>query len=256
MIQSVEEMYKSFLLGIKKEQSTIVPPVTFNLLINEEQDKWFKEKVPTGEIDQKRIDDLQILRTVTDGEYEYNGDILNSIGPDAYRGKVFSLPYDPDSDINNVWIGVPPAATTQNYPRYRRLLNIMFKIEYLNNECGLTGISDWLDTNIMRSDKRSEVMKNPYRKPKDNKLYYEIINNKIRLITNTGSYGYAMRIEYYRYPRTINFSTVLVDRVDCELAPEQQQEIVDRAVMTYIERSKNPRYQTAERENMKNQMNK
>jgi hypothetical protein len=261
MILTVTEMYKAFLSGIKKEQTTIVPPSTFNLLINEEQDKWFKEKAIAIEIDQKRIDDLQVLRTVTDGVYEYlwygelDPTVLNPIAPDTSNGKVFTLPIDPDASINNINI-TSGVTSSQKYPRYRRLLNVMFKINYVNNTCSYTGVSDWLNSNILRSDKRQSILKSPYRQPSDEKLYYEIIGNKIRLINETDSTGYAMRLEYMRYPRAISFSTVLLNLVDCELLPEQQQEIVDRAVVTYIERTKNPRYQTINIEEQKNQIYK
>ena len=251
MILSVTDMYKAFLAGIKKEQSSIVPPSTFNLLINEEQDKWLKEKFASIEIDQKRIDDLQILRTATDGEYVLV-QVLQPIRPDTTGGKVFTLPTDPDANINNINItsGVP---SSQKYPRYRRLMGVQFKIRYVDNECGFTGISDWLPSNIMRSDKRQAIMSNPYRSPSDERIYYEIVNNKIKLITNTDSQGYAMKLEYLRYPSVINYSTVVAEQEPCELLSEQQQEIVDRAVVTYIERSKNPRYQTVSIEQQKNQ---
>jgi hypothetical protein len=243
------------LAGIKKEQTTIAPPSTFNLLINEEQDKWFKEKAYSVELDQKKIDDLQVVRVTTDGVYEYSGIALNPIGPDAYNGMVFTLPVNPSQLVNNEWLGVPPLALTQLYPRYRRLLNIEFKIRYKNNECELTGISKWLQAHIMRSDQLVKIKDNPYRRPKDSRLYYEILNNKIRLITGTESTGYLMKLEYLRYLNSINFvGTGSPANVDCELHPEQQQEIVDRAVMTYIERSKNPRFQTILVEQQKNQV--
>lgn len=254
MILTVTDMYKAFLAGIKKEQTSIVPPSTFNLLINEEQDKWFKEKAVSIEIDQKRIDDLQVLRTVTDGVYKYT-DVLYPIRPDTLGGKVFTLPTNPVDSINNINI-TTGVTSSQSYPRYRRLLNVMFKITYVDNECDNVGVSEWLPSNILRSDKRQSTLKSPYRKPSDEKLYYEIIGNKIRLINETSSTGYAMRLEYMRYPRTINFSTVVLDCVDCELLPEQQQEIVDKAVVTYIERSKNPRYQTINIEQQKEQIYK
>jgi len=255
MILTAVDMYRAFLDGIKKEQSTIVPPSTFNRLINEEQDKWFKEKAPATELDQKRIDDLQILRTDTDGVYEYGGTVLNPIGTDALSSNVFSLPVDPTVSITtiNQWLQplVPPLG--QPYPRYRRLQSIEFRIRYVNNVCGHVGLSEWLEARIMRSDKRTALKHNPYRKPSDEKLYYEIKNNKIRLITGTQSYGVGMRLEYLRWPVDIYFDTTGAAHIDCELLPEQQQEIVDRAVVTYIERSKNPRYQTVMHESAKQQ---
>lgn len=257
MIITVIDMYKSFLAGIKKEHTSIVPPSQFNLLINEEQNNWFKEKVMALEVNQKRIDDLRILRTSTDGVYEYNAMVLNPIGLSSNSKYNFPLPVDPTINYPNV-VGLTTSGT-QKYPKYRRLMNIMFKIKYKNNECGKKGISDWLDARIMRSDSRTEVLKNPYRKPSDSRLYYEILGNEVRLITGTDSEGYAMRIEYLRYPREIYFNSSNPNdnnNINCELDPEQQQEIVDMAVLTYIERTKNPRYKTVSYEQAKkNQIN-
>lgn len=249
MIETAEQMYKAFLAGIKKEQTSIVTPPIFDLIINEEQNNWLKEKFAAIELDQKRIDDLQCIRVATDGEYKYQTIVLNPIGPDAYEGRTFSLPYDPAQQINNMWAGVPPSATTQVYPKYRRLLNIEFKIKYINHECGWKGESEWLSARIMRTDQKTETFKNPYRKPKDNRLYYEIIGNKIRLVTGTMSVGIGMKLEYLRYPRSISF----VNGINCEFLPEQQQEIVDRAVVSYIERSKNTRYQSIKIQENQNQ---
>jgi len=251
MIVSVIDMYKAFLAGIKKEQTSIVPPSLFNLLINEEQNNWFKEKVLAIEVNQKRIDDLRILRTVTDGVYVYGSTVLHPLGLLTNSNYDFPLPVDPSTLYN-------PAGglTAIFYPKYRRLINVMFKIQYVNNECGLKGKSDWLEARIMRSDQRTEIFKNPYRKPKDDRLYYEIIGNTVRLITNTDSIGYAMRIEYLRYPKVINFNSANItdtSNVNCELEPEQQQEIVDMAVVTYIERTKNQRYKSVSYEQQKKQ---
>ena len=96
----------------------------------------------------------------------------------------------------------------------------------------------------MRSDQRNVILNNPFRKPKDSRLYYEILDGKIRLITGTNSIGYAMRLEYLRYPKQIFFDKDGNNHVHCEFAPQQQKEIVDIAVRTYLERVMDPRYKS------------
>lgn len=252
MILTAEDMYKEFLNMIKKESTSVISPTYFNSIINVSgQDQWIKEKVVETELDQKRIDDLQKLRVVTDGIGTYYVSVTETITlypiiPDTSQNYVFSLPINPTTLINN------NQSTTQHYSRYLRMLNVMFKINYVSNECELTGISDWMKANIMRSDKRAISYKNKYRKPKDSRLYYEVINDKIRLITETSSTGNSMRLEYLRYPRDIFFdpNRVTPNDVNCELPPQQQSEIVSLAAQTYLERAKDERYQSFLNEQM------
>jgi hypothetical protein len=247
MIQTVTEMYKAFLLGIKKEQSTIVPPSIFNELINIEQLNYIQEKVTSMEINQKRIDDLQKLIVITDGEYVYEGIVLKPIAPDTYHGRRFTLPYDPQLDINNDWVGVTPLPETQKYPRYFRLRGISFKVKYSEHGCFKGAISEFMESKILRGDSKTVIKKNPYRKPKETRLYHEIVNNKIILSAGEDDIkGLHMQIEYIRYPRVIFFNeTNQAANINCELHPEAQKEIVDRAVLNHLERVKSQRFQTA-----------
>ncbi len=251
MITNVTEMYKAFLDGIKKDSTAIVNPVQFNRIINDwGQDEWIKENALAIEFNQKQIDDLDKIRCVTDGYFSYNSVTLFPIAPQADNSKIFTIPkYE-----NNIRVRLDNGTVeTRTFPSYLRLQNVAFKLLYgQNQECGLTGISGWLDSHIMRSDLRNVIMNNPLREPKDSRLYYELIDGKIRLITNEGStsQGYAMRIEYLRYPNAIFFDENNTSHIDCEFAPQQQKEIVDIAVRTYLERVKDPRYQSFLNEEM------
>ena len=108
----------------------------------------------------------------------------------------------------------------------------------------------------MRSDNKIPILKSPYRKPKDSRLYYEVFNRVIHLITGTPSYGVAMNLEYLRWPVNIFFDELNQDdtpgadytpgngSINCELPPVIRKEIVDIAVRIYLERVRDPRYQT------------
>ena len=251
MIATARDMYFAFLDGIKKESTSIVPPPKFSRIINDwGQDEWLKEKAVEIEKNQKRIDDLSKIRVATDGVQQFDGDILYPLAPDTGNEFVFTLPTDPSEAINgriddgNV---VP-----QNYPKYLRMLGVMVKIQYgAGQECGLEGISDWKKLNILRSDNRSVTLDNPYRKPKDTRLYYEILDRKLRVITGTTSTPYALRVEYLRYPVQIEFDALNpMAGTPCEFPPQQQKEIVDTAVKVYLERVRDPRYQSFLQEEM------
>ncbi len=281
ILETTHQMYMSFLDGIKKYGTGAVDPDAFNRIINDwGQDQWIKENMRHGiELTQDLIDRLSVLRVITDGVYSYSKRIdLDSkypLLPLPANDKVTSFQYLSAAPL---LVAVPQsdkyfkyplshsleisAGTKVWYPPYLRLLSVAFKIEYVNNICGLTGISNWLDAKILRSDNKAVNYKNPFRKPKDDRLYYEIINEHFVLTTGTESKGDSMRLDYLRYPRRIYFNKVnnnnpdleqtgepvydtsVSGSVNCELPNDLRQEVVDIAVRTYVERVKDPRYQS------------
>lgn len=131
-------------------------------------------------------------------------------------------------------------------PKYFRLLNVMFKITYVDNSLFADGVSEWLRADILRADQRAALMNNAYKYPSDEKPYYAFVGEFIELVTMTSSTPYRMKLEYLRYPRQIRYVAPNSDltAVDCELAPIQQKEIVDIAIRQFLEATKDERYQT------------
>ena len=202
MLDTATDTYRAFGDGIKKTYTSTVEPYVFNRLMNEwGMDEWLKSKVSDDdgvEVSQKLIDDLQKLIIITDGQMVYNGDVMFPIAPDVANGYTFSKP-DNLTLINN------SLSTTQIYPKYLRRLSTAFKLNYVNNICNLTGVSGWLKAQFMRSFERNEIEDNMYRTPKDDRLYWTMMNDKFNLVTGTASNGNSMRIEYLRYPTKFFF---------------------------------------------------
>jgi len=251
MITTTTDMYRTFLDGIKKAETSIVNPSAFNRIINSwGQDEWIQANAMVAELTSKQHEDMEKIRVATDGLYTYDSSIIFPISPDTSQSYVFSIPK------HNTTVNVRIAdgsVVSDVLPKYLRFLNVMFKITYgSENECDLTGESGWLKADIMKSDQRPVIENNPLRSPKDSRLYYEMIDGKIRLITGTNSIGYSMRLEYFRYPIEIFFNesaptdtgVPATGSVMCEFAPEQVKEIVDTAIRVYLERVKDPRYQS------------
>lgn len=227
-------MYDLFLDLINKKKTSTVPPDEFNRRINDAQELWMAEKAPEGETIQKRIDDLEAIRVVTDGTQTYNGVQLDPLSPVSTGSYEFEF---------------LPAT----YPSYFRLMNASFKITYQDNECFTDGtISDFLHSDIMRSDRRTQILKDPFNWPKDSRLYYEIISGRLRLITETSSTAYQARLEYYRYPEDMVYDDDQNNWVNCEFGSKQMREITAKAATIYIEEVENTvRYQTINIENLK-----
>lgn len=257
---TTRETYEAFLDGIKKPYTGTVIPAVFNRIWNEwAQEEWMTRNLSDeqgSELTQKQMEDLEILRVVTDGELSsWQGAIWYPLAPVATTN---SFVYPKYTQVVNV---VGPVAQ-QTMPLYRRFLNVKFKINYVDNICDLTGVSDWLDALIMRTDKRSFNESSEYRKPADDNLYYEMLNGVIRLITGTSSTAHAMRLEYYRELRPLFYDalhpadapnpgyTPGVGSVNCELGYEQKNEIVKIAVRLYLERVQDQRYKTFFQEQM------
>ena len=273
-------MYQSFLDGIKKYGTGSVNPKAFNRIINDwGQDLWVKHNLRRGiEITQEMQDKLSALRVITDGLFPYYTSIDLSLGkpllPIACNERVIyyvdkwgvgHTSVVPDTDSYFKYPLDYQMILSDNveiiYPPYLRLLNVAFKIEYVNNICKFTGVSEWLDANINKSDNKTVKSKNPYRKATDDRLYYEIMGDHIILETGTESKGHSMRLDYIRHPRRIFFNIInngpdeeqkgvpdftggTSGSVNCELPGDLRQEIVDIAVRTFIERVQDPRYQT------------
>lgn len=249
MAQSLDltvDVYRLFLDKIKKEYTAIVPPAVFNRTANEAQEIWLADKIKEVERDQKRIDDIRVIRVSPVST-------INVISTTTVGGTIRRFPL-PDG------ISVHDAIFTASghLPMYHRFLRVAFKLQYVNNECCVTGISDWIqNVHVMRSDQYNWVMSSPRRKPNDKKLYYEIRGNSVYVITGTSSYATQMQLDYVRPPRMIFFDstnpnvedatlsyTAGAGCINIEFPEDQKREILDVMVRTFLERVQDVRYQT------------
>jgi len=238
------DSFRLFLDGIKKERTTVVNVDYWNRLMNECQLIWLKNKSPQVELTQNIIDDLSVLRVVTDGQL-YKGNQLSAINPVTTISKEFLLP------------------TGQNlltYPRYYRLLNVQFLMSYYDTLTGLYKDDEALEyARVLRSDKRAVMASNYYRRAKKYRLYYEIVGTVIRAVSEEDCIGKLMRLEYLRYPEKIWLDESLIKdhsnesgtpyvsgwgSIPSEFGDIQTQEIIDIAISVHLERTMDQRFQT------------
>lgn len=232
MLITAQNMFTEFLDGINKESTATVTPMEFNRLINNCQDEWIKNKYYEAQLTQKRMDDLRTLTVY--------GEELPNVGVNVPGGERFDLPY---SDTGFVTTLQNPSG--QNHG-YMFLLACGFQIQYVNDKCCRTGISEILMSKPMKSDKRWAISKDPYNKPSNDRLYYDLNANQIKCITGTESFAVKAVIDYIRYARKINvpFGGANID-VACELPLHAREEIVDIAVRKKLGIYESPRYQQA-----------
>jgi len=273
------DMYIAFLDGIKKYGTGIVDPNAFNRIINEwGQDEWVKSIIRKGpEITEEIQEKLSSIRVITDDvfAYSYRIDLTDKKTLASIPSNEFVSTYTnimgvsgnsamPKSDKYFMYpLGNKVVINEVEYPAMIRLLGVSFKLLYKNNDCHKDGeISNWLNAHVLYSDQRSILKKNPYRKPTDERLYYEILRENFVLTNDTESKGYRLRLDYLRKPRVIFFNTnntspeeeqvgvpdysgtITSGSINCEFPQDLRMEIVNVAVRTFIERIKDPRYQT------------
>jgi hypothetical protein len=227
MIVTALDMYNAVLDNLNKDNTGTVYPEEFEVLINQAQLEYIVNKYDSVQITQKRIDDLREIMILDET-------ILNT-GLPIPGQELFSLPYSATSFV------VTPKNPSGTNHGYMFMLRASFKINYVNNICGYTGVSELLKAKVMTSDRRDEITRDPFNKPKDERLYYQITGDAMIFFTGTQSYGVSADIDYIRYPRDIQ---IVNANVDCELAIHCRKEIVDIAVRKKIEQIESIRYKT------------
>ncbi|MEO7397228.1 MAG: hypothetical protein ABIW84_01555 [Ilumatobacteraceae bacterium] len=233
MIVTAQDMYQFFLTELNKEFTGSVFPDEFERLINTVQIDFVENRYYNVEMSEKRIDDLRILMVIDE--------VIFNTGPNIAGQEVFLLPYNP-----NGFVTTPKNPTGTNHG-YMFLLAVAFKLQYVKNKCGLTGLSEVIKSKPMRSDKRHEVKRDPFNRPTDERVYYQESGDRLILYTGTSSYGAEAHIDYLRYPRDI--SILSNPNVDCELPLHARQEMVRMAVKRKLEEIQSPRYQSNTIEN-------
>lgn len=222
MMISVADMYTRFLYGIDKEGTTTVYPEKFNELINEAQGLVVNEMADEVQVNRRRLDDL----------YLFTSTFSNKKDTPTGTQYIKQLPLD-----------------------YFRELNIKFKLSYKEETVGATYdrdtqryVTDKFYWGVpIRSDNKPIALNNPYRSTnrlfEDGKVYHEVMGDNIKVV----DYEYQEYVmEYLVTPPTLRFNELdPAAHSEGTLTPRMRQIITDRAIRIFIERTENPRYQTA-----------
>lgn len=223
-MDTAEKMYKYFLSEVRKARNvTITPQQWSENIIFQATLFWVLSKLPMAEFIQKRIDDLEVLRVITDGI------ISPVLSPDANNH--YTIPAN-----------------------YLYGLNMAFNISSSNaqSEEDPTG-GGGTDTDtitysipatsvpgkILRSDSKVIVNQNPYRQVDESFVYFEMKSGLIVPTTVTGYYQRSGVMEYYRKPTAILFDGS--NQVNGDFNSLQNLEITELAVSRYLGKTGDPR---------------
>lgn len=222
------DMYNATLNFLNKYNNSSVDPDEWMIFANHLQIEHVLALYAVYQEDQSVIDKLSplVVKPIT---------IANS-GVNAPGQEVFELPYM-----------TIPGPTTENSYGYLRMLNISGRLNYVNNACHANGIGNLIPLFPLSDDQETIIDLNPYRRAKDDRVYYQVMNNKINVITGTQSWCAEVRVKYLRYPRALDLSAS-GGIGDCELPIDVRNDLVDLITKRIVENIESNRYPTFTKE--------
>jgi len=253
-------MYTYFLSEIRKERTVVFPPDKWNVFVNEVVIDWVKTKLPEHEFNQKRIDDLEAIKVITDGlQYPY---IYAESSSGGYN--LWSLPKPGDKfpsymhgiSASFLWKLLPVKNTRTAQPPDPQpdpdtepglynpwTVSVQYKPDWVDyTQQDIDRPTSQRFGKVLRSDVRYTNRENPYRKEDGEFIYFEIRGGKLVILPEDNAKYNLLVLEYYRYPREIKYD----EKTDIpgSFSSSQNKEIMDMAVTRYLERTTNPRIQT------------
>jgi hypothetical protein len=218
---SSEKVYKAVLKELKHYNTTSMTPEEFNYHIWVAQLEYVENRYWAHEKHQKQIDDLDVIRIITDGIAGAPSPLPNE-GADVAGEEYVSLPVD-----------------------YLHLLAVGVKVKYMGDECNPDGsLSDYIAATPLKDDKRFVATTDYYSLPRPEwpNLYYS--QRQKKLVFQAGqSIVQHVKLSYLRYPKRIVFDPSGTANVDSEFSEEQTKAIVKLCVQDYLETIESQRTQ-------------
>ncbi len=244
ILDTAEELYKYFLSEVRKERTIVITPLTWTAFVNPILIDWVKIKQPEREFNQKRIDDLQAIKVLTDSrQYNYIHSLYDT-------GNIFPIPdgsgnqpaYMFGLSVQFGWSDIDETGNTEDDGEEDSTRSGEEDTSEPIPSKSRFAFDNRIGGKILRSDKRVLHTDNPYRK-EDNEefLYFEQRGSYIYGISTTKNYN-RMILEYYKYPEQIVYDGS-TDNTG-SFMPNQNKEIMDMAVTRYLERVSDQRIQT------------
>jgi len=218
----VVEVYKAVLAELKHYNTTSMTPAEFNYHIWIATLEYVKNRYWAHEQHQKQIDDLSVIKVVTDGVAGFPAPLVN-LGPAVAGQEYVQLPAN-----------------------YLHLLAVSVKVKYKNQPCEVDNtMSGYISATHLKDDFRFTIEDDYYKKPSAEwpNLYYDQRGNRLTFRCGDSIVQDA-KIAYLRLPQRINFDVTNQNNVDSEFAWPQTLEIVKHCVISYLETIKDPRVQS------------
>ena len=216
------EVYQAVLAELKHYNTTSMTPDEFNYHIWAGELEYVKNRYWAHDQHQKAIDDLDVIKIVTDGIAGMPIPLVNE-GADVAGQEYITLPDD-----------------------YLYMLAVAVKVKYQNVDCEEDGdISPYTAATHLKDDKRFVVNDDYYSRPQAiwSNIYYNHRSNVLTFYAGE-SIVQEVQLVYLRKPVRIVFDPTGQNNVDSEFAWPQVLEIVKHTVISYLETISSPRVQT------------
>ena len=210
-----ETVYRAILKELKHYNTTSMTPEEFNYHIWIAELEYVKDRYWAHEKHQKQIDDLDVIRVITDG----------------IAGAPIPLPNEGANVAGQEYINMPED--------YLHLLAVGVKVTYFGEECKADGSQspDHIAATPLKDDKRYVAETDYYSLPRAEwpNLYYTQRLGK--MVFRAGqSIVNEVKLSYLRYPLRIVFDPLdSSNNVDSEFGEAQTNEIVELCVESYLE---------------------
>lgn len=217
-----EQVYKAVLKELKHYNTTSMTPDEFNYHIWVGQLEYVKKRYWAHEQHQKQIDDLDIIRIITDG----------------IAGNPIPLPNEGANVAGQEYITLPED--------FMYLLAVGVKVQYQGDECQPDGsLSDYISATPLKDDKRFVATTDYYSLPRPEwpNLYYTQRGGKMVFKAGDSIVQHVL-LSYLRYPIRIVFDPTGAGHVDSEFNEQQTNEIVKETVEKYLETIESRRTQS------------
>lgn len=98
---------------------------------------------------------------------------------------------------------------------------------------------------LLRSDHHGVTLGNSYMRPSDTRLFYQRVQNQIVYVKafSTQSDSAQMFLDYFHYPQWMSYSDGAFTYA-LEFSEEQVSAVLEIAISYFLERTKDPRWQT------------
>lgn len=219
---SATDVYKGVLAELKHYNTTSMTPDEFNYHIWIATLEYVKNRYWAHEQHQKQIDDLSVIKIVTDGKAGFPAPLVNE-GPAVAGQEYVTLP-----------------------DNYLHLLAVSARVKYYNVPCETDGnLSNYVAATHLKDDQRFVVDDDYYERPGAEwpNLYYDQRGDKLTFYCGDSIVQDVM-ISYLRVPVRIFFDVTGAAHVDSEFNWPQTLEIIKHCVVSYLETIKDPRINT------------
>jgi|GEM_PF-4020996 len=232
-MDTAKKLFEYFLYSVRKERTAVISPEAWTSFMSGIILDWVKLRLPETEYIQKRIDDLEAIHVITDG-------ILHDM-IEADENDLYPVPIDPQY-LHGL------SATFAYY--YNPVGDDALSGGDLRNPVvgSNAGILYRTVGRILRADNRGMIERNPYRKTKSSRVYFDLREGFIYLSSGETPFN-RLILEYYKYPEKIIFTSSGEDSTG-SFNESQNKEIVDLAIRKYLERVKDPRHKSFGAEQM------